>query len=141
MKPRRLRQIVIVLLAALMICAALRPMMVGPVATTPSGQLLAWNIFLFIIPLGLGAFLLAGARWALMGAVMYGTTGLALDLSTIVQELTRGGGGTAAWVMSLVTGLVNFGLILTAGQGFLRQGVSGPPPGSLPPNLPFRPSC
>ncbi|TKB73406.1 MAG: hypothetical protein E8D45_09365 [Nitrospira sp.] len=121
MTPRRLRHIVIVLLAALMTSATLRPLMVGPVATTPSGQWLAWNIFLFIIPLGLGALLLAGARWALMGAVMYGTIGLALDFSTIVQELTRGGDGAVAWVMSLVTGLVNFGVILTAGQGFLRS--------------------
>lgn len=119
MKPRRLRHIVIVLLAALMACAALRPLIVGPVATTPSDQWLAWNIFLFIIPLGLEVFLLAGARWALMGAVMYGTIGLALDFSTIMQELTRGGDGAVAWVMSLVTGLVNFGVILTAGQGFL----------------------
>jgi hypothetical protein len=135
-----MRRVVVLLLAALMACAAVRPLLLGPPESTPSIRLLAWNLYLFVIPLGLGIFLLTGARWALMGAVIYGTVGLALDVSTIVQELTRGPGDPMTLVLSGLTGGLNFGLIIAAGRSFLRPGASGPPPESPPPNLPFRPS-
>ncbi len=141
MRPRRLRHVVILLLAALMACAALRPLLLGPSAEEPPTRLLAWNVYLFLIPLGLGACLLSGARWALMGAVIYATIGLALDVSTIVQELTRGKGEALTLGLSGLTGLINFAVLVAAGHGFLHSQASGPPPGSPPPNLPFRPSC
>lgn len=78
-----------------------------------------WLGFLYGIPLILGVALLSGQRWALMAAVMYGTVGLALDLSTVVQELTRGPGETAVLTASGITGLLNFLLILLGGRGFL----------------------
>lgn len=140
MRPQRMRHVVVLLLATLMACAAVRPLLVGPPESTPSIPLLAWNAYLFVIPLGLGVFLLGGARWALMGSVMYGTIGLALDVSTIVQELTRGPGDLLTLLLSGLTGLVNFGVIVAAGRAFLHPGASGPPPESPPPNLPFRPS-
>ena len=135
-----MRRVVVLLLAALMACAAVRPLLLGPPESTPSTRLLAWNIYLFIIPLGLGMFLLSGARWALMGAVIYGTVGLALDVSTIVQELTRAAGDPMTLALSGLTGALNFGVIVAAGRGFLHPDASGPPPESSPPNLPFRPS-
>lgn len=124
-----------------MACAALRPLLLGPPVASAPAHLLAWNLYLFVIPLGLGACLLGGARWALMGAVIYGTVGAALDIATIVQELTRGVGGLPTLLDSLLTGALNFSLIVVAGQAFLRPGASGPPPESPPPNLPLRPSC
>lgn len=78
-----------------------------------------WLGFLYGIPLLLVAALVSGRRWALMAAVIYGTVGLALDLSTVVQELTQGPGGPAVLVASGVTGLLNFLLILLGGRGFL----------------------
>lgn len=78
-----------------------------------------WLGFLYGIPLVLVGALLSGQRWALMAAVMYGTVGLALDLSTVVQELTRGPGQSAVLAASGVTGLLNFLLILLGGRGFL----------------------
>lgn len=135
-----MRHVVVLLLAALMACATVRPLLLGQPESTPSIRLLAWNLYLFVIPLGLGIFLLTGARWALMGVVIYGTVGLALDVSTIVQELTRGPGDPTTLVLSGLTGGLNFGLIVVAGLAFLHPGASGPPPESPPPNLPFRPS-
>src|SRR5581483_1037858 len=41
--------------------------------------------FLLAVPVLLAAGILAGYRWALMAAVMYGTIDLALDLSTLMQ--------------------------------------------------------
>jgi len=129
------------LLALLMAAAGLQPAGIGSAARTPGFGVLVWNLFVFVIPLGLGACLLAEARWALMAGVIYGTIGLALDVSTIVQELTKGDSRTMILVMSGVTGLLNFLLILTGGRGFLDVGSNGTPPESPPPNLPLRPSC
>jgi hypothetical protein len=108
------------LLAGLMAVAAIRPALIDSGAATPGSGLVAWNLFLFVIPLGLGASLLAGARWALMAAVIYGTIGLALDVSTIVQEVTRSGSRDIVVILSIATGLLNFFLILTGGRGFLH---------------------
>jgi hypothetical protein len=49
----------------------------------------AWDGFLFGLPLILAGCLLASAKWAFMAGVIYGTIGLALDISPIVQDLTH----------------------------------------------------
>src|SRR6059036_3946909 len=90
--------------------------------TSAKGHLL-WNGFLFGIPLILAGFLAAGARWALMGGVMYGTIGLALDIATVVQDV------------------INPLLILMAGRGLLDVASSGTPQGGPPPNPPSRPAA
>lgn len=123
------------LLAALMVVASATQALSGQ-ATTASP---VWTGFLYGLPLILAGFLLAGHRWALMGAVMYGTVGLALDLSTMVQELTRGGGRGGVLVAGGVTGLLNFLLIVLGGRGVLTHGPATRPPGAPPPNPP-RPS-
>lgn len=81
--------------------------------------LLVWNAFLFGIPLVLAGLLIAEIRWALMAGVIYGTIGLALDISTLVQELTGGDVRYPVLVLSLATGLLNFLLIVFGGRGFL----------------------
>ena len=54
-----------------------------------------------------------------MAAVMYGTVGLALDISTLVQGLTKPEVPQMVTAMSGVTGLLNFLLIVFGGKGFL----------------------
>lgn len=93
-----------------------------------------WNGFLFAIPLALVSFLLARARWALMGAVMYGTIGLALDISTVVQELTKADGQSTVLIQSGLTGLLNFLLIAIGGRGFLDVLQPASPPAGRAPN-------
>ncbi len=117
------------LLAALMVAAAL----------SPAGRTLVWGAFLYGLPVLLAWFLLAGHRWALMGAMMYGTIGLALDLSTVVQEVTRGDGQGTVLAASGITGLLNFLLIVLGGRGFLTLEPGARPPGARPPSPP-RPS-
>jgi hypothetical protein len=106
-------------------------------AHTPSGtwmHRLIWDGFLVGMPVALAGLLAAGQRWALMAGVMYGTIGLALDISTIVQELTRSALPQTV-VLSAITGLLNFLLIAVGGRGFLDV-VSRPmPPAGRPPNL------
>jgi len=93
-----------------------------------------WVGFLFAIPITLAAFLVTKARWALMAAVMYGTIGLALDISTIVQELTKADGQPTVLVLSGITGVLNFLLIAIGGRGFLDVLQAGSPPAGHAPN-------
>lgn len=90
--------------------------------------------FLYGVPLLLMGLLLAQVRWALMAGVMYGTVGLALDISTAVQDLTKGGAGAEALLLGGASGLVNFLLIVLGGRGFLDVGTEARPPRSLRPN-------
>ena len=97
------------------------------------------NGFLYGLPLLLIGLLLAEVRWALMAAVMYGTVGLALDISTAVHDLTKTGAGAEALALSGASGLVNFLLILFGGRGFLDVGPAAAPPGSPRPSPPSQP--
>ena len=105
---------------------------------------LLWNGFLFGIPLILAGFIAAGARWGFMAGVMYGTIGLALDIATVVQDLTNPDAQRGVlrifWASSL-TGMLNCLLILIGGRGLLDAGSSGTPPGGPPPNPPSRPAA
>jgi hypothetical protein len=107
------RTTLIVLLAALMGAAAF-PQAIGSVA-----RALPWKVFLFGLPLALIGCLLANQRWALMAAVMYGTVGLALDISTIVQGLTKPDVSQTILITSGVTVALNFLVIVFGGKGFL----------------------
>lgn len=114
--------VALVLVAALSSWAA--PAQTGDLQSALS---YGWLGFLYGIPLILVGALVGGQRWALMAAVMYGTVGLALDLATIVQELTQGPGDIAVLAASAVTGLLNFLLILFGGRGFLGEQRLSPP--------------
>lgn len=87
----------------------------------PAGVLhgLVWYGFLYGVPLLLAGLLLAGARWALMACVMYGTIGLALDIATVVQVSSSSTPQPLVLTLSGVTGLTNLVLVLLAGWGFL----------------------
>jgi len=95
-----------------------------------------WMTFLFGLPLVLAAAALIGARWSLIVGVMYGTIGLALDISTIIQELSRADEATVALWLSVITGLVNALIITIGGHGFLDVGPATPLPVSPPANPP-----
>jgi hypothetical protein len=93
-----------------------------------------WVGFLFAIPVALAVFLVTKARWALMAAVMYGTIGLALDISTVVQELTQADGQPTVLALSGITGVLNFLLIAIGGRAFLDVLQAGSPPAGHAPN-------
>jgi hypothetical protein len=126
---------VVIVLAALVITSLFAPLQDSGPTGTPISRVL-WNGFLFAIPLALAAFLLTRARWALMAAVMYGTIGLALDISTVVQELTKANGHSAALMLSGLTGFLNFVLIVIGGRGFLDVLQPASPPAGRAPNPP-----
>jgi len=98
---------------------------------------LFWDVFLFGIPITLAGFIVSKARWVLMAAVMYGTIGLALDISTVVQELTKGEGQPTVLMLSGITGVLNFLLIAIGGRGFLDVLQATSPPASRAPNPRF----
>ncbi len=86
-------------------------------ATSPIG---AWRICFFaLVPFGLGLLVWRGFRWAVMVCVMYGTVGLAMDVATIVQILSKDPDSMLPLLNSLVSGFLNFLLILFGGRSFL----------------------
>ena len=95
-----------------------------------------WSLFLYGLPLALIGCLLARQRWALMAAVMYGTVGLAMDISTIVQGITTPDVPEVTAAMSGVTGVLNFLVIVFGGKTFLTAMGASSPPESLRPNPP-----
>jgi len=89
-------------------------------STSPTG---AWWIgFFALVPFGLGLLVwrgFRGFRWAVMACVMYGTVGLAMDVATIVQILSKDSDSILTLLSSLVSGFLNFLLILFGGRSFL----------------------
>jgi len=108
-----------VILAALVMASLLSTALAGSESSSTHLHRVFWDGFLFAVPIILAGFIVAKARWALMAAVMYGTIGLALDISTVVQELTQADGRPTVLVLSGITGLLNFLLIAIGGRGFL----------------------
>lgn len=92
--------------------------------------------FLFALPLFLAGGLLLHARWILMGCVIYGTVGLALDVSTAVYALTHSETKPASLALTVASGLVNFLLIVFGGRGFLDIEQAAEPRASHPPSPP-----
>lgn len=118
---------VMALLAGLILAAA---------ATHHDSRSLGWSLFLYGLPLVLIGCLLAKQRWALMAAVMYATVGLAMDISTIVQGITKPDVPAVTAVMSGMTGLLNFLVIVFGGHTFLTVMGASSPAGSRRPNPP-----
>lgn len=116
--------------------ALLAGLILAAAATHDPSRAPGWLIFLYGLPLALIGFLLAKQRWALMAAVMYGTVGLALDIATIIQGLTKSEGSPTILAMSSVTGLLNFLLIVFGGKGLLTTTGASSPPESPRPNPP-----
>lgn len=124
----------IVILAALVVVSFLSAILPDPAVSGTHTNRLFWDVFLFAIPLTLAGFIVTNTRWALMAAVMYGTIGLALDISTVVQELTKGDGQPAVLMLSSITGGLNFLLIAIGGRSFLDVLQAASPPANHAPN-------
>jgi len=125
------RRITSLLLAILMAQAAASRALTGGEAALP----VIWVVFLYALPLALILGLQGRARWTVLACVMYGTVGLALDISTAVQDLTHQTAGPASLVLGAVSGLANFLLIVFGGREFLDAGLWSPP-ADRPPNPP-----
>jgi peptidoglycan/LPS O-acetylase OafA/YrhL len=95
-----------------------------------------WIGFLVLMPLGLAMLVWRKIRWAAMACVIYGTVGLALDLATTVQILTKDSEVFLPLLNSLVSGLLNFLLIVFGGRSFLDLTQAPLPLESRPPNPP-----
>lgn len=95
-----------------------------------------WIGFLIGVPIGLVILVRQGFRWALMASVIYSTVGLALDLSTLVQLITKDQPTLAMLTTSGFSGLLNFLVIAFGGRAFLDVSLAPPPPGSHPPTPP-----
>ena len=127
------RNILLTLLAGTLIVGA------GTLSKWDGGSppTLAWWIgFLVLMPLGLAILVWLELRWASMVCVVYATVGLALDVATTVQILTKDTEVLAPLMGSLVSGLLNFLLILFGGWSFLNLPLVQPPLRSRPPNPP-----
>ncbi len=105
------------------------------IGTDSPAHTILWTSVLFGLPV-LIACVLTRQRWALMGAVMYGTIGLALDISTVVQGLTKPDVPQMVATLSGITGTLNFLVIIFGGKEFLTIGEPSSPPESPRPSPP-----
>lgn len=99
---------------------------------------MAWRIgFFILLPLALAVLIGLHVRWAAMACVMYGTVGLALDVATIVQVLTKDSEVGVFLIANVVSGLFNFLLIVFGGRSFLDVAQGPMPLEARPPSPPF----
>lgn len=98
---------------------------------------MAWRIGFFILtPLTLAVLIWLHLRWAAMACVIYATVGLALDMATIIQVLTKDSELGVSLIANALSGLFNFFLIVLGGRSFLDVGQGPMPLESRPPNPP-----
>jgi hypothetical protein len=104
-------------------------------STVPS---MRWRIGFFILtPLVLALLVWLQLRWVAMACVMYATVGLAMDVATIVQVLTKDSEVGTSLIANAVSGLLNFLLIVFGGRSFLDVGQGPMPLEPRPPSPPF----
>ncbi len=98
---------------------------------------MAWRIgFFIIVPLAVAVLIWLELRWAAMACVFYATVGLALDVATIIQVLTKDSEVGVSFIPNIIGGLFNFFLIVFGGRSFLDVGQGPTPLESRPPNPP-----
>lgn len=99
---------------------------------------MVWGIgFFILLPLALAVLIWLQLRWASMACVIYATVGLALDVATIVQVLTKDSEVGASLMANVISGIFYFLLIVFGGRWFLDVGQGPMPLESRPPNPPF----
>lgn len=123
--PISTRALLAFALVGLIVTAALLPGSEPPrAATSATGQLI-WNAFLFALPMGLAVSALIGVRWTFIASVMYGTIGLALDVSTMIQDWNRPE-QRQVLLLSGVSAALNVVLIIAGGAAFLNVHPDAP---------------
>ena len=95
-----------------------------------------WFGFLFGMPILLMILMGFRPRWVVMAVVIYATIGLALDIATLVQELSRPQEGSLVVGAGLLSGALNFLLIVWGGQAVLGGISNGQLGASRRPNPP-----
>ena len=104
-------------------------------AATGAGRV-GWMLYLIAFPITLAGLVWIGWTWTSMTCVIYGTVGLALDLATVTSILGGQGETGALFLISAMSGTVNFLLILFGGRAFLQSSLEAAPPESRPPSPP-----
>lgn len=132
------RGVVIGLLIGLATQAAVAAMM-APESAGADRLAPLWSVFLFGLPLVLCGSLLSGRAWAFMGAVMYATIGLALDISTGVYAVTHEDPSGQGLTGIGISAVFNFLVIVFGGRGFLAAIEQLKPRSDLRPSHPSPP--
>ncbi len=88
------------------------------------------------MPLALAVLIWLQLRWAAMACVIYATVGLALDIATIIQVLTKDSEVGVSLIANVISGLFNFFLIVFGGRSLLDVGPGPMPLEPHPPNPP-----
>ena len=104
-------------------------------AATEAGRV-GWMLYLIAFPLALAGLVWIGWTWTAMACVIYGTVGLALDLATVTSILSGQSEIGTLFLVSAMSGTVNFSLILFGGRAFLHSSLGTALPVSRPPNPP-----
>jgi hypothetical protein len=104
-------------------------------AATGAGRV-GWMLYLIAFPITLAGLVWIGWTWTSMTCVIYGTVGLALDLATVTSILGGQGETDALFLISAMSGTVNFLLILFGGRAFLHSFQGTALPESRPPSPP-----
>lgn len=104
-------------------------------AATEAGRI-GWMLYLIAVPAILTGLVWIGWTWTVMACVIYGTVGLALDLSTVASILGGQGEIDALLFFSAMSGIANFSLILFGGRAFLHSFQGTALPESRPPSPP-----
>jgi hypothetical protein len=104
-------------------------------AATEAGRV-GWMLYLLAFPIALAALVRIGWSWTAMVCVIYGTVGLALDLATVTSILGGQGETGVLFLFSVMSGIVNFLLILFGGRAFFHSFQATGLPVSRPPNPP-----
>jgi hypothetical protein len=104
-------------------------------AATGAGRV-GWMLYLIAFPIALAGLVWIGWTWTSMTCVIYGTVGLALDLATVTSILGGEGETGALFLISAMSGTVNFLLILFGGRAFLHSFQGTALPESRPPSPP-----
>lgn len=99
---------------------------------------MSWRIgFFILLPLALAVLIGLQLRWAAMACVIYATVGLALDVATIIQVLTKDSEVGVSLIANVVSGLFYFLLIVFGGRSLLGVGQGPMPQEPRLPNPPF----
>jgi hypothetical protein len=104
-------------------------------AATGAGRV-GWMLYLIAFPITLAGLVWIGWTWTSMTCVIYGTVGLALDLATVTSILGGQGETGALFLISAMSGTVNFLLILFGGRAFFHSFQGTALPESRPPSPP-----
>ena len=131
--PMRHTWILIGLLAGLSLIGANTTLLMP--AATEAGRV-GWMGYLIAFPITLAGLVWIGWTWTAMACVIYGTVGLALDLATVTSILGGQGETGALFLFSVMSGTVNFLLILFGGRAFLHSFQGTALPESRPPSPP-----